>query len=565
MLNALISSRRSGIILCLILIATFILFIFNLTNVPYGFHEDEAHIGYNAYSLLKTARDKNNVFLPLAIDQFGDFRPSGLHFLTVPSVAVFGLTVFATRFPVALAGTVSVAIFYFLGVELFASETIALIGAALFAITPWLIIASRSTSESIVAELFVMMGVYFLFRFLKTEKRRTTMIICSSGACILSFFFYHAARFFVPVFLVYFFFSIRFIYWKQKRMLITFSIALLCIFAALTLIIKLSNGGNRPIDISIFNSPATKLLIDQQVRYAGRHNRFFARFLHNKYIDYPEAVLDNYFQHFDSGFLYFKGGLPPRYQVSGSGNFYLIEGLFFMIGLGLLISEIIKNWKNVFSPMGSILVWLLIGPIPAALTFEDIPHFQRSIMMLPAFVLIATYGIYKTFAAIKSDTLRFLTGVVIGGIFLFSFTYFLHSYFIDSFDFQTIYRNEGEKELTQAIASYTKQGYTSILTMELGNRLIFYLFYYKIDPNYYQHLMSPRDSDGLHFENLFFSQAQCPTNDPKALSYSTNVKTIYVNRFDCKPPKQFKTIQNIYYPDGDVAFQIDTLVNPAQQ
>src|SRR5438874_13442703 len=91
----------------LIFIGAIIIRMYNLTNVPYGFHEDEAHIGYNAYSLFKTGHDKNGVFLPLAIDQFGDYRPSGLHFLTVPSVAAFGLTVFATRLPVAIIGALS--------------------------------------------------------------------------------------------------------------------------------------------------------------------------------------------------------------------------------------------------------------------------------------------------------------------------------------------------------------------------------------------------------------------------------------------------------------------------
>ena len=64
----------------IIVLIALILRLYRLSDVPVGFHGDEASIGYNAYSLLKTAKDQNGNFLPLAIDQFGDFRPAGYRF-----------------------------------------------------------------------------------------------------------------------------------------------------------------------------------------------------------------------------------------------------------------------------------------------------------------------------------------------------------------------------------------------------------------------------------------------------------------------------------------------------
>lgn len=548
---------RSFLLLGLVFIAAVVIRIYNLTNVPYGFHEDEAHIGYNAYSLLKTGHDKNNVFLPLAIDQFGDYRPSGLHFLTVPSVAAFGLTVFATRLPVAIVGSLSIIVLYFLTLEVFGNARIAFISAAWMSVTPWQIIASRSTSESIVAQFFVLTGMYLLILCIKKQTRNLLPVIFAAVSFIISFLFYHAARFFVPVMLFYFVLYM-FIYAKTYRKIITsVCIAVVCVIAALLLILKFSNGGSRPVNISIFNSPATKLLIDQQVRYAGNPPTLMSRILHNKYINYPEAILSNYLAHFDSEFLYFKGGRPPRYQVSGSGNFYLIEGLFLLVGFSMLLTSFVKNWKTIFSLEGSVAVWLLIGPLPAALTYEDIPHFQRSIMMLPAFIMLASYGLYQTYQVMKDKTLRYvLVGIVIC-ITAFNCIFFFHSYFIESFGFQTLYRNEGEKELTEAIARFSSEGYSVIMTTQQSNTLIFYLFYDRIDPHYFQSIGSPRDTDMLHFKNIIFSQAQCPTNDPRDLLAVTNPKTIFVNRFDCIPPKnRYVTVENIKRPDGTVAFKI---------
>ncbi|MCL4360317.1 hypothetical protein M1555_03640 [Patescibacteria group bacterium] len=68
---------RTQIILGCIILAGLAVRFFNLAGMPVGLHGDEVSIGYNAYSLLKTGRDQNGNFLPLAIDQFGDWRPAG--------------------------------------------------------------------------------------------------------------------------------------------------------------------------------------------------------------------------------------------------------------------------------------------------------------------------------------------------------------------------------------------------------------------------------------------------------------------------------------------------------
>ena len=56
-------------------------------SFPVGFHIDEASLGYNGYSMLKTGKDEHGNRFPLYIDMFGDNRPSGYHYLTIIPIA----------------------------------------------------------------------------------------------------------------------------------------------------------------------------------------------------------------------------------------------------------------------------------------------------------------------------------------------------------------------------------------------------------------------------------------------------------------------------------------------
>src|SRR3989344_1223720 len=92
----------SRYVLFLIILLAFFLRIYKLGSVPPSLYWDEASLGYNAYSILKTARDEHGKFLPLTnFAAFGDYKPPGYIYAAVPSIAIFGLNEFAIRFPSA--------------------------------------------------------------------------------------------------------------------------------------------------------------------------------------------------------------------------------------------------------------------------------------------------------------------------------------------------------------------------------------------------------------------------------------------------------------------------------
>lgn len=89
--------------LLLILFLGFIVRIYNISYPPLLW--DEASIGYNAYSILTTARDEHGQFLPLIFKSFGDYKPGLYIYLTLPFVALFGLSPLAVRLPSILLGS----------------------------------------------------------------------------------------------------------------------------------------------------------------------------------------------------------------------------------------------------------------------------------------------------------------------------------------------------------------------------------------------------------------------------------------------------------------------------
>ena len=89
------------LILTLILAAT--LRLWQLSQNPVHLTPDEAALGYNAYSILKTGRDEWGQLLPVVFKSFGDHKPGLYIYTAIPFVALLGLTELAVRLPSAIS------------------------------------------------------------------------------------------------------------------------------------------------------------------------------------------------------------------------------------------------------------------------------------------------------------------------------------------------------------------------------------------------------------------------------------------------------------------------------
>src|SRR6266540_1359191 len=79
-----------------------------LADFPPGLLQDEAQIGYDAYSVLRTGRDHHGDRLPINFRSFNDYLPGLYFYLAMPTIALFGLEPVAVRLPAAILGLIAV-------------------------------------------------------------------------------------------------------------------------------------------------------------------------------------------------------------------------------------------------------------------------------------------------------------------------------------------------------------------------------------------------------------------------------------------------------------------------
>src|SRR5882672_592938 len=105
--------KRTYLLVFILLVAAILRF-YQLGSMPPSLTWDEAAWGYNAYSLGIDGKDEFGRVLPYTyLESFGDYKPPVYAYLDILPVKVFGLNEFATRFPSAFFGTLTVLLTYF--------------------------------------------------------------------------------------------------------------------------------------------------------------------------------------------------------------------------------------------------------------------------------------------------------------------------------------------------------------------------------------------------------------------------------------------------------------------
>src|SRR3989338_5575152 len=194
--------RRYLPIILILFLAAVLRFV-QLGKNPPGLYWDEGSLGYNAYSILTTGRDEHGEFLPLTrFKAFGDYKPPGYIYATVPSIALFGLNEFAVRFPSALAGVAMVWLTYLLVKELFPVHLggvqghprgvqAATLAALLLAISPWHVQLSRVAFEAMLAAALNLAGIYF---FVKTIRKSGWYLIPAAIFFVLTLYTFNRSE-----------------------------------------------------------------------------------------------------------------------------------------------------------------------------------------------------------------------------------------------------------------------------------------------------------------------------------------------------------------------------------
>lgn len=538
------------ILLFLIIFLAIILRLWQLGDVPSGFHADEAAFGYNAYSILETGKDEYGQKLPIVLKSFGDFKGAAFAYFTIPSIAIFNLTPFAARFPSVVFSIGSIIFLFFLIKDITKNRNIALISAFLLTISPWDINITRVTGDVVSGVFFCLLLVFFLNKLL--HEKNILFFIFSILSGVIAILCYAPFRFFVIILAIIFLgFSIK----KNKKKIIFNKIILLTIiiFLLLGIIYSLIGSIERFNQLSIFSHPQTKLVLEEQIREDSQTSVFITRTFHNKLVNYSRTILSNAQQYFTLDFLALKGGFPLRERIPGVGLFYLWEIPFLLAGIYLIV----KN-KNRIGLL--FLSWWILLLLPTFITFDEIPNVHRTLIVLPAICVIIAYGI-NSFLHSKFRKTRLYKVIFLLLVFLaiYEFMYFIHQYFVHANVHQPWYRGYAYKGLVEKINKYYPDYKKIVITKGVGSPYIYILFYNKYDPEKYQLQGSPRDLDYSGFDKYYFVPIDCPLTEEKTAlnSLTPEENVLYVEMDKCKSELEgARLIDEVFWADGSRAFKI---------
>lgn len=551
------------IILFLILILGAFLRFYHLGSVPVGFHRDEAFLGYNAYSLLLNGRDMSGNVLPIHLESF-IYSPAGYAYASIPFIALFGLNEFSVRFASAFFGTATILLVYFFVKELFREHKkihikLALLSSFFLAISPWHINLSRVATENVLVVFFITLGLLLYFLWLRTEKK--WLLVASVISFAITLLLYQAPRAFLPLFLPALF---HYFHPKNLKKHIVLPVVLFILLIVLPVLMILSSHdlSQRIRMLSIFQNPQTQLVLDEQIREDQGQNTYVTRFFHNKLINYSLTYFENYFSYFSYDFLFTDRGLPDRYRVPDMGLLYLYELPFILLGLWTLFTFDKKR-------AGFFFVWIILTPVGAAFTFDDIPNLQRTLIVFPALSILVAYGFLFVWDFFARKKFGRIINILIGLAMIYGLFYYLHQYYVHQINHRPWYRQEGYKQLVSEVTAVHSNYKKVVVTHSESAPAIFFMFYNKYDPRLVQKqiLSHPTNVPGrMPFENYVFPEEPCPlhalptanTKQLPALSGEKNV--LYVIGGDCKKlDDRVKVLSEIKRSDGTVVFTLQTV------
>lgn len=473
------------ILIAILLLASFSR-LYKLNVNPPSMFGDEADVGYHAYSILKTGRDYQGNLMPLHFHSLAEWRTPLYLYASVPTVAIFGVSPLGVRLPAAVFGVLSIYAFYLLIKQLTKNETLSLISATVLSISPWHLHYSRAGFEVTMLLYFLIFGLFLFFKSLLQPKQ-----LWLSGVILVSTpLIYSTAKFFTPFLLV----ILLILYRKElfkfpNRYRLKAILSVLIIGGLVTYATLFSGGTQRFNYISIFSDPVivpeigNARQIEARVRGEkgeGLTPNLSDRIFNNKFTYVGNVFIKNYLQSFSTEFLFTKGDPNPR-QSTGFGQFYRIEFVFLILGIVFFFKN--RNIDSKFKILS--LAWLILAPIPAALTRDGGNHATRLILMLPILMFLISYGVYKSYQRLNSKYKPAFVFAVFA-LYILHSTFYIHDYY-------TFYpwRSErwwhyGWTPAIKEIKNIDKDYEKVIISMSGEPAWIFFAANYQYDPKLWQ-------------------------------------------------------------------------------
>ena len=384
-------------VLLVILVLGGLLRFYQVGATPPGLYQDEAYNGLDALNILAGSHP---IYFPA-----NNGREPFYMYLTAASVAAFGRTPLAIRFPAAVVGTLLIAATFAMGRALY-NQRVGLFAAAGVAITFWPLALSRIGLRAGSLPLFSALCLACAawgWRFPRGDRRRTGFLILGGLFYGATFYTYLAARF-TPVALFAFL-----IFWY----------------------IAARPNFPRPRELAAFVLPAVLVVLPLALDSLWQPEILFSRVG-------QVSILSPTINHGDlwgtlfhnllaaAGMFFVRGDTIARHNLPGRPVLDPVLALAFVAGLALAL---VGAWRR--KPAAAlILIWTATMLLPTVLA-EDTPHFLRAVGVLPVMFLFPAIALDAVWQAAAGSAARWraaLPALMVVGL-AGSLAWTVHDYF----------------------------------------------------------------------------------------------------------------------------------------
>jgi 4-amino-4-deoxy-L-arabinose transferase-like glycosyltransferase len=452
--------------------------IYNLSTNPGGFDQDEAVNGVDAYSIGQTLRDHHGNFLPPMLESFEDWVSPVLTYITVPFVAILGLSEFSVRLPVALIGAGSVLLMYLFVKRLTRRKDLALLTSFFLCVMPWNIMSSRWAIPPGIVTFFLLLFLDVFYRATDAKPKLWKFGLVGLCAVVLTYS-YPTQKMFVPMLLGVLCLTdlVRKTPWRalfSKYLAIGLPFLLLTSPIYLLTLLDPAKYNGRFIFVSIFQdgiNPVTGFL-----------QRYLSYILPNFYFEKDSGIISDHVPGIESTFNF----LAPFYYMG------IVLCLYSLFTKNLTKKPFIINKPAALLLLG----WLVLFPIPASLT-RDLYYILRVIHGVSLIIIFSVIGLGTLLDFVKSKKilrLIYIGIVAVSGFYLFNFsTKYFEEYPALSGEFYLYGTRQYSEYLLKNDAKFDS---VKVDTM-VNTPYIYYLFYSGKDPHQYNYAeINARDEKG---------------------------------------------------------------------
>jgi 4-amino-4-deoxy-L-arabinose transferase-like glycosyltransferase len=359
-----------------LLIAAAAIYTWRLGEMPTYVAPDEAIIAVDAHALATTGRDIHGNAMPLYFyiqvpnsERSGWFTPV-IFYLSAAVQLVLPFSEWSIRIPSVIVGLTNLILLFVLGRQLFGSTWIALMTAAVLAMSPAHYIFSRYALDYLYPVPFLLAWLVTLH---SAMHRPTTKALIGCGLCLgIGFYSYAAAVLLTPMMLV-------------------LSVAVLWrIVETPRRLLMLAAGYAIPVSLFVIWLASHP---DAFANTAQRYSLYDAKQLSalqglREFLSFPniERMTAIYWSFLSPSVLFLSGDQLITFSTRQAGVFPMVMAVLF--GLGIV--QIVERERNRFAWL--IVACFLIAPLPAVLVPEN-GAVNRATAILPFGVLIAGYGL----------------------------------------------------------------------------------------------------------------------------------------------------------------------------